>query len=190
VDPSSAQPKNKALALTWVKELVASGIKNPMDPADRAWIHKFLQIEDTSLDTDMGEVDIRLARQENEAARNGFPIMPAKFHENHNSHMAVHREALQTDSFRDNPMATQMMEQHMQSHILIMAPMFGMESPYAKEDQGSSGGGEAPQGAPVPGESNPRGGTPGAAPAPGPAGPMPTGGAAAFEQAMSSLDRR
>lgn len=187
VDPSSAMPKNKALALTWVKELVSSGIKNPMDPHDRAWIHKFLQIEDLSLDPDMGEVDERLARQEVEAAKNGFPIPPAKWHENHAVHIAIKRQALQTDAFRDNPTSTQILEQHLLTHYAFMMPQYGQQSPFYQQEQ--QGGPERGNGSPAPGEANPAGGTPGAAPAPGPAGPMPTGPGAEFAQFVSSLNR-
>jgi len=183
VDPSSAVPKNKALALTWVKELVASGIKNPMDPQDRAWIHKFLQIEDTTLDQDMGEVDERLARQENQALQNGFPVRPALWHENHNMHIGIHRTAMQTDSFRDNPMILQMAEQHLQSHYMYLMPMMGQGSPqYEKPGQG----GKRQDRSVKPGESNPSGAVPGAAPAPGPVGPMPTGPGASMDMFLGA----
>ncbi|MCP5059032.1 MAG: hypothetical protein GY937_20195 [bacterium] len=177
VDPSSAIPKNKALALQISEVLVKSGIKNPMDPADRAWLHHYLELEDTALAFDTSEVDDRLARQENLAAKRGFPLPMPRWHENHIIHVALHREALQTDTFRDDPQLTAFLEQHLQLHHMMM---MGMQQAQGKP--GENGKEESQEGSSAPSrdlrdrgdtnrQTNPDGGAPGAAPAPYPAGP-------------------
>lgn len=189
VEPASAMPKNRALALQWAKELVGSGIKNPMDPADRNWLHQLLEIEDTSLGFDTSEIDERYAKMEIESAKKGFPLPMPAWHENHIIHVALHREALQTDSVRGDPIVRQILEQHLQGHMLIMSAM----QPRQQGPGGRGKGEEEGEGGGSPEEpdrtANPRGAVPGASPAPAPGGPMRAGLGASVDQMMREGSR-
>ena len=125
IEVDSIMPKSKTLALQEIQILGQVGLLNPNDPTDRARAYAMLQYEDDQIVLQDKNVDRREAEIENDLMANG-QLVPPKYYENHDVHVALHVQFMKSDEFKSLPEGVQaVFNKHLQAHHEFVYPQGG-----------------------------------------------------------------
>lgn len=127
IDISSMMPKSRINALAEVERLVAIGLLNLADPAQRAKAYRMIQMEDPAFAHDDQDQQRRVAQMENKLASMGQPIPPHQVEQDLDIHVEEHERMLNSDEFQTWPQEAQMLlRMHVQQTYQLALPVAGV----------------------------------------------------------------